>query len=102
MIDKDKIDPELRATIEYGKGLRKRFVIVFYEADFDYYALALTNQGRFHFDDKKEALDTAEVFKGTYKGWDELRVIEAECYDHGDCCRTIFTPEYVEEHEVKP
>jgi len=102
VIDKDKIDPELRATIEYGKGLRKRFVIVFYEADFDYYALALTNQGRFHFDDKKEALDTAEVFKGTYKGWEELRVIEAECYDHGDCCRTIFTPEYVEEHEVKP
>lgn len=91
--------PDCKA-IETGR--RMRFVIVFYDTDLGCYMPALTNQERYHFDDKKEALDTAEVFKVTYKGRGELRVIEAECYDHGDCFWPIFTPEYVAVHEVKP
>lgn len=82
--------------------MRRRFVIVFFEADLDYYALVLTNHGRHHFDDKDKALKALQAFEGKFSGWDELKLIEAECYDHGDCCRTIFTPEYVKEHEVKP
>lgn len=101
MIDKERINPELLATLEHGKEHRKRFVIVFYEARFDYFTLALTNQGRYHFDDKSKALEMAAMFKGTYQGWNDMRVIEADCYDHGDCCATVFSHEYIEKHEVK-
>jgi hypothetical protein len=85
--------------------VKQRFVIVHYDQASDYYTLIQANQGRHHYDDKDEALKAAEVLRPGLKeklGWDQVKVVTALCYDHGDCCRTIFTPEYVEQYEAKP
>lgn len=81
---------------------RTRYVLVRYDAHHEYYTLAVTNQGRFHDDDAIKAWEFAEVLKPGWKsklGWTDIRVIAAECWEHGDCCGTVFSKEYVESHE---
>lgn len=85
--------------------MKQRYVIVHYDQALDGYSLVRDNQGRYHHDDKAEALKSAEVLRPGLKeklGWDQVKVILALCYDHGDCCRTVFTNEFVEQYEVKP
>lgn len=86
-------------------GQNKRYVIVHYIADGDYYTLVQTNWGQFHYDNAAKALETAEALRPSLKiklGI-ELRnvmVIHTECWLSGDCCRTVFPPELVEVQKV--
>lgn len=80
----------------------KRYVIVRYVTDGDYYTLLNTNQGRFHFDYSTEALSAAEAYRAPLKeklGIEphHIKVLHTECWSHGDCCRTVFDPELVAE-----
>ncbi len=83
---------------------RTRFVIVYFSKKYDAYVLFSTNQGHFHYDTAEVAVQARDAFSESAKeklGIEELKVIPAECYHHGDCLRTVFTEEYVNENEVK-
>lgn len=83
---------------------RTRFVIVYFSKKYDAYVLFRSNQGRFHYDTVEEAIQARDAFAEQAKaklGIEELKVIAAECYYHGDCVRTVFTEEYVNKNEVK-
>jgi hypothetical protein len=83
----------------------RRYVIVHYIPKYDYYTLMQDNQGRHHHDDPKEALETAELFKPSLKAKlgiepEHVAVIGADCWEHGDCCGTVFDTEYVKANLV--
>lgn len=82
----------------------KRFVIVHFSKKYDCYCLFSTNWAQYHYDTAEEALKSRDDFAEQAKaklGIEELKVIEAECWHHGESVGTIFTEEYVAEHEVK-
>lgn len=82
----------------------KRFIIVHFSEKYDAYVLFGTNWKEYHYDTPEEALKSRDLFAESAKeklGIEELKVIAAECYHHGDSVGTVFTEEYVNEHEVK-
>jgi hypothetical protein len=82
----------------------KRFVIVYFSKNYDAYTLFQTNWAEHHYDTAKEALKSRDLFAESAKeklGIEGLKVIEAECYHHGESVGMVFTDEYVTEHEVK-
>jgi hypothetical protein len=83
---------------------RTRFVIVYFQKKYDAYTLLGANQGHLFYDTAEAAVEARDAFAESAKeklGIEELKVISAECYHHGDCVRSIFTEEYVQENEVK-
>lgn len=61
--------------------------------------LAFSNQGRYHYDrepDAQGALQsvlrntTPDTLKAIFGDASKMKVIPAECYDHGDCVATVF------------
>lgn len=87
-------------------GQPRRYVLVHYVTDGDYYTLLSTNWGCYHFDDKDAALRAADDLRPSLKeklGIEphHIKVIHTECWGHGgDCCRTVFTPQYAEQNVV--
>lgn len=83
---------------------RTRFCIVHFLKKYDAYVLFGANQGWFHYDTAEEAVAARDAFAESAKeklGIEELKVISAECYHHGDSVRSVFTEEYIQENEVK-
>lgn len=86
-------------------ALIKRYVLVHYISDADYYTLLMANQGRHHFDDAQAALECADALRPSLKSKlgiepEHVKVIVADCWAHGDCCGTVFSPEDVEKNKV--
>jgi hypothetical protein len=77
---------------------RIRFGIV-HKDDYNDYVFINDNQGRYFYDDVKEAKKNLELLRPTMEknfGWHDFEVISIECYHHGDSMYTIFSKEYVE------
>lgn len=82
----------------------KRFVIVYFSTKCSAYTLFGTNWAQYHYDTAEDALKSKNLLTESAKeklGIEELKVIEAECWHHGETIKTIFTKKYVYEHEVK-
>jgi len=97
----DRLERERREAADARK--RIRYVIVHYSPKCDGYSLAVTNQGRFHYDDAASALDAAAVLRPSMKsklGLADINVIAATCWESGDCCGTVFSKEYVKANMV--
>jgi hypothetical protein len=85
--------------------MKKRLVLVMRAPrQTSWFLVGPANQGRYHYDLVHEALEAAETLRPGLKeklGIQEVKVVEADCYDSGDCCKTVFEPEYVLQNEVQ-
>lgn len=87
-----------RRAAGLDRPLRTRFVITKVARD-GLRVLAQANQGRHHRDTREEAEqqlaailsnNSADTLASVYGDVTKMRVIEVECYDHGDATRTVF------------
>lgn len=82
---------------------KTRFVLVHLSPSLGMYVLTDTNQGRYHFDCPIKAKEFAQILTPQIKeklGVGPVKVIPATCYMTGDCCATVFTSEYVNQHAL--
>ena len=76
--------------------MKNRFVITHVSGGLR--RLTFANQGIFHYDTRVEAEAAMRLFEPDLRSKilgddaDTLKVLEVECYDHGDATRTIFHP----------
>ena len=83
--------------------MKKRFVLVQPWASSGSYVLVCNNWGSEHFDSAAQAVNAADTLRLSLKeklGITDVIVIEADCYDHGDCCNTVFSEEYVKQYGI--
>ena len=61
--------------------------------------LATANRGQYHRDSQEDAErylaailanNSASLLESVYGDVTKMKVIPAECYDHGDCMKTVF------------
>ena len=75
--------------------MKRRFAVT-HKTNAGLWVCTFGNQGRYHYDTKEAAEEARKLFEPSLRAKvlgdlaDSLRVVEVDCYDHGDCVASIL------------